>query len=137
MNTPFFPRAICLLSLVVLVSCSAVYSPYIYDRTAELKTETMTLMNKGTEPFGKYASKINQLKVDLESVRQQEQLRRHNSVKQKQWALQFDSTGYLLYGFLNKWKQDTVLSETFVSLQRKLVGEAFDLIQETEKDRSN
>ena len=43
--------------------------------------------------------------------------------------------GFLLNGSLEKWKNDTVMSETFIDLQRKLIGEAFDLIQETEKQR--
>jgi len=124
----------CLL-LLLLVACNPVYSPYIYDQTADLKTQVLTLLSKGTEPYAKYQPKVELLKNDLESIRQQEQMRKRNDLKIKQWNVVLDSTGYLLYGTLAKWQRDTIMTETFINLQRKLVGEAFDLLQETEKAR--
>ncbi|OPZ97600.1 MAG: hypothetical protein BWY72_01169 [Bacteroidetes bacterium ADurb.Bin416] len=36
---------------------------------------------------------------------------------------------------MHRWQTDTLLSATFISLESRLVGEAFDLIQATEKQR--
>lgn len=121
--------------LFFLISCAPVYSPYIYDQTAELKMQSLAIMNKANEPYSRYESRIDLLKVDLESLFQQEKMRRHNAVKIKQWDLLLAPDGYLLNGSFSKWQRDTVMSEEFISLQRKLVGEAFDLMQETEKQR--
>lgn len=126
---------ILLVCLLVLTSCAPTYSPYLYDQTSELKTQSLLLMDKATEPFSKYETKINLLKSDLESVSRQEQLRKSNQAKIKQWNLLLNPQGHLLYGFLHKWQQDTILSETFVNLERKLVGESFELLRETEKMR--
>lgn len=121
--------------LLFFISCAPVYSPYIYDQTAELKTQSLALMSKATEPYSKYETKVDLLKADLESIFQQEQMRKHNDVKVKQWNLLLAPEGYLLNGSFERWQKDTVMSETFINLQRKLVGEAFDLILETEKQR--
>ena len=123
------------LYLLLLSACAPVYSPYIYDQTAELKTQSLSIMNKAMEPYQKHQVKIDMLKNDLESIRQQEQMRKFNDVKVKQWNLLLDPDGYLLCGSFSKWKRDTIMSEDFITFQRKLVGEAFDLILETEKLR--
>ncbi|MEA4839943.1 MAG: hypothetical protein VB110_02930 [Bacteroidales bacterium] len=123
------------VALFLLVSCAPVYSPYIYDQTADLKTRSLTIMNKATAPYSKHEKAVDQLKSDLESVLQQEKMRKHNQVKVKQWNLLLAPDGYLLNGTFGKWQRDTTMSENFVGLQCKLIGEAFDLIQETEKQR--
>jgi len=121
--------------LLLLQSCSPNYSPYLYDKTAELKTESLILLSRGTEPYAKYDSKVDRCRMDLESVVQQEKMRKYNKRKIKQWELMLAPEGYLLNGSFAKWQKDTILSEEFLNLQRKLIGEAFDLIQETEKQR--
>ncbi|MDD3907287.1 MAG: hypothetical protein PHF34_03640 [Bacteroidales bacterium] len=123
------------IALFLLVSCAPVYSPYIYDQTADLKTRSLTIMNKATDSYSKHEKAVDQLKSDLESVLQQEKMRKHNQVKVKQWNLLLTTDGYLLNGTFAKWQRDTTMSENFVGLQCKLIGEAFDLIQETEKQR--
>ena len=124
-----------LVSLLFLMSCSPVYSPYIYDQTAELKSQSLILMSKAVEPYAKNQSKVDLLKADLESIFLQEKMRKRNSIKVKQWNLLLAPDGFLLYGTFEKWRKDTLMSEEFINLQRKLIGEAFDLIQETEKQR--
>lgn len=121
--------------LLFLVSCAPVYSPYIFDQTAELKKQTLSIMDKATEPYSKYETKVDVLKSDLVSLFQQEKMRKRNGVKVKQWNLLLDPQGNLLNGSLEKWRKDTVMSETFIVLQRNLVEEAFNLIQEVEKQR--
>jgi len=121
--------------MILLTACSPVYSPYIFDRTAELKTQSINLLDKASEPYDKQSAKIRLLQDELESIRLQEEMRKHNKLKVKEWHAMLDSTGYLLNGTFAKWQRDTVLTETFLKLQRKLVGEAFDLMQETEKQR--
>jgi len=123
--------------VLVMTCCSPVYSPYVYDRTAEIKTETLSIIGKAKEPYDKHKSKVDELQSDIASLQMQEKLRKRNKIKQKQWEMQTDTAGYLLYGVLSKWKKDTVLNETFISLQKKLIGEAFDLMQETEKEYFN
>ncbi|MDD4920896.1 MAG: hypothetical protein PHS30_00300 [Bacteroidales bacterium] len=125
----------CVLCFIFFISCAPVYSPYIYDQTSELKTQSLTIINKASESYSKQESKIEMLKGELESILQQEKMRKHNAVKVKQWNLLLAPDGYLLYGSFNKWQRDTTMSAEFVGLQRKLIGEAFDLIQETEKMR--
>jgi len=121
--------------LLFLVSCAPVYSPYIFDQTAELKKQTLSILDKATEPYSKYETKVDVLKSDLASMVQQERMRKRNKLKVKQWDLLLDPQGNLLNGSLEKWRKDTVMSETFIVLQRNLVEEAFNLIQEVEKQR--
>jgi len=123
------------IGLLFLMSCSPVYSPYIFDQTAELKSQSLIILSKANEPYSKYETKIDLLQNDLASIVQQEKMRKHNKTKVKQWTILLAPDGYLLSGTMEKWKKDTIMSETFIDLQRKLVGEAFDLIQETEKQR--
>lgn len=122
-----------LFTLMLLISCSPHYSPYAHDRTAELKTKSLSLMNKADEPFSKHAEKVYGLKFDLQALNEHEQLRKRNGLKQKQWKLLLDPNGHLLYGFFAKWEQDTILHEPFIGLERKLVGEAFDYMLDLEK----
>lgn len=121
--------------LLFLVSCAPVYSPYLFDQTAELKKQTLSILDKATEPYTKYETKVDVLKSDLASLVQQERMRKRNKLKVKQWDLLLDPQGNLLNGSLEKWRKDTVMSETFIVLQRNLVEEAFNLIQEVEKQR--
>jgi len=123
------------IAFSLLVSCAPVYSPYIYDQTADLKTRSLTIMNKATDLYSKHEKAVDQLKSDLEFILQQEKMRKYNQVKVKQWNLLLAPDGYLLNGTFGKWQRDTTMSEAFVDLQRKLISEAFDLIQETEKQR--
>ncbi|MFA7043607.1 MAG: hypothetical protein WC186_04620 [Bacteroidales bacterium] len=123
------------IAFFLLVSCAPVYSPYIYDQTADLKTRSLTIMNKATDLYSKHEKAVDQLKSDLEFILQQEKMRKYNQVKVKQWNLLLAPDGYLLNGTFGKWQRDTTMSEAFVDLQRKLISEAFDLIQETEKQR--
>lgn len=125
----------CIVCISFLIACSPTYSPYLYDQTADLKTQSLSVLSKANEPYLKYETRIDLLRGDLESVFQQEKMRKYNKVKIKQWDLLLAPDGYLLYGSLEKWEKDTVMSEEFINLQRKLIGEAFDLIQETEKQR--
>lgn len=126
---------IALLCLCLLFGCAPTYSPYVFDQTASLKTQTLSLMNKATEPYSKHDKKVEELKADFESLWKQEQLRKNNQTKVKQWKLMLDDEGHLLYGYLHKWQQDTILNEPFIMLGSKLIGESFDLLQETEKER--
>jgi len=121
--------------LLILMSCSPVYSPYIFDQTADLKSQSLIILSKANEPYSKYETKIDLLQNDMASIVQQEKMRKHNKTKVKQWTLLMAPKGFLLNGTLEKWKKDTIMSETFIDLQRKLVGEAFDLLQESEKQR--
>jgi hypothetical protein len=135
MKITTLPQMVFCLLCCLMAACTPVYSPYVYDQTAELKTQSMSLLDKANEPYDKQLKKIQQLQDELESIRMQETMRKRNSLKVKQWNAMLDTTGYLLNGTLTKWQRDTVLTETFLSLQRKLVGEAFELMQETEKQR--
>lgn len=121
--------------LLLCAACAPTYSPYVYDQTASLKTEALALMRKAGEPYAKHAVKAERLMDDLLSVMQQEALRKRNNDKVKQWQLLIDGNGHLLGGFLHRWQTDTTLNATFINLEVKLVGEAFDLIQATEKQR--
>jgi len=125
----------CIVCISLLMSCSPTYSPYLYDQTAELKAQSLSVLSNANEPYSKYETRVDLLVGDLESVFQQEKMRKYNKVKIKQWDLLLAPDGYLLNGCLEKWEKDTVMSEEFINLQRKLIGEAFDLIQETEKQR--
>jgi hypothetical protein len=128
-------RYLVIVCLLLLTACAPVYSPYVYDQTASLKTEALALMRKAEEPYAKHAVKAERLMNDLLSLEQQEVLRKRNNAKVKQWQLLINDRGHLLGGFIHRWQTDTTLTETFISLESRLVGEAFDLIQSTEKQR--
>lgn len=128
-------RFLIFLSAFLFTACTATYSPYLYERTSELKTNSLSIMDKAGEPYSKYESKIAALKSEFESVDRQEKLRKRNNTKIKQWDLMLDPQGHLLYGYFNKWQNDTILSETFIRLEKGLIEESFETIQATEKDR--
>lgn len=130
---PFAILAI-LTILVIAAACSPKYSAYVYDRTADIKKQAIALCGKSEEPYDKYAEKVAALKIEAEALYKQEQLRKHNKTKQKQWALMLDPEGHLLYGYLEKWHQDTVLNDTFIDLSKRVLTESFELLQETEKN---
>lgn len=129
---PLYPL---FLLFFLLTACAPLYSPYVYDQTASLKTEALALMRKADEPYTRHAVKAERLMNDLLSLEQQEVLRKRNNDKVKQWQLLINDRGHLLGGFMSRWQSDTTLNATFINLESRLVGEAFDLIQATEKQR--
>jgi formyltetrahydrofolate hydrolase len=107
----------------------------VYDETARLKKQSLALVDKAVEPYAKQEAKVEALKLDLSALVQQEQARKRNAAKVKQWQLLLNEQGHLLGGFLVKWQKDTVLNEVFVRLAESQIEQAFEVIQATEKDR--
>ncbi len=125
----------CLVAGCLLSGCAPRYSPYVYDETARLKKQSLALVDKAVEPYAKQEAKVEALKLDLSALVQQEQARKRNAAKVKQWQLLLNEQGHLLGGFLVKWQKDTVLNEVFVRLAESQIEQAFEVIQATEKDR--
>lgn len=115
------------------LSCAPTYSPYIYNRTVELKSKASYLMDNATKPYDKYAARSEDLKAKINDIVNMEKKRKFNKVKKHQWDLMTDTTSHLLFGFLNKWKKDTTLNYNFIKLEKDIVRESFDDIIQTEK----
>lgn len=123
-----------IIAVFIFVSCAPSYSPYIYNRTRELKSQATYLMKDALKPYLKYSDRVEDLKSGIETIEAMENARRHNKNKKKQWSLMTNPDGHLLYGFLDKWQRDTVLTETFIQAEKDIVREAFDLLLETENE---
>ena len=120
----------CVTFLMLTVSCASIsrYSPVAYEKATSLKVEALTLMDKATNPYAKFADQVTALRTDMDKAYEYAKGLPKNSIATKQWAILKNPEGHLLGGFLVKWEKDSTLTRFFVDGTKDLVSDAFDTI---------
>jgi hypothetical protein len=70
---------------------------------------------KATQPYDEHASEVRALQRRLEEAHEFAKGRLNNKISAQQWKILIDPNGNLLGGFLQRWKNDSSLNETFVT----------------------
>lgn len=118
------------LITLLIGSCrtTALYDQYSYRSTVSLKVDALHLMQKATEDYSSHAPEVEEVLKDAQKLYEYEKGREKNTFTIKMWEVMLNKDKNLLTGFMNKWKQDTTLSEFLVTESSKQVERGFDLI---------
>ena len=127
-------RVAAVLSTLLLfanVACApliAGYNQVAYENATYLKAESLLLMDEATQPYSQHAQQVDDLRVQLAKAYEYARGIPDNDVAARQWAILKDPKRDLLGGFLELWKRNGKLGETFVNEAKPLVAQAFDYI---------
>lgn len=113
------------------------FSETAYEQATSLKVESLALMEAATEPYSEHAEAVRALQGKLKKAHEYAKNRPHNSISAEQWDTLIDPDGNLLGGFLQRWRRNSTLNETFVSEKVKQVRAAFDTIIGLESGKIN
>ncbi len=127
---------ILLLSLIY-IRCSSIstFDQTTIDQAASLKTLSLYLMGKASDPYSDFSPQADDLKQKLNAAYQYSKSRINNDETTKQWEALMKPDGNLLGGFLTKWQAQKTLSETFINHTKDLVRNGFDEIIDLERSK--
>lgn len=134
----FAGRSLChaaILSLLMfLAACAPLigpHSPEAYKYATSLKSQTLALMDKATEPYSKHAESIEGPKghtANLNAAHEYVAGLDSNAISAKQWEILISEDGDLYGKFIKRWKKGSTLSEEFITEFKGPVSDAFDEI---------
>lgn len=126
-----------LLLLLSLMACSSIssFDHYAYTQTTSLKVDALTTMSLASSEYKQNEKAIQELQIKLQKAYEYERNRPKNEISVQLWDKLLDINGHLLGGFIKRWQDKTVLSETFINEEKKLVGDAFDQISGLESHK--
>lgn len=134
---------IILLTTVVLTSCqslkTAIFDQYSYQKTTELKVETLSIMENASNQYENHKETAAKLLLDIEKLKEYEKNKPNNEITFAMWNLFTDKEKNLLGGFFKSWQEKQTLSPIFVEESKKQIIEAFDLLiqYEIKKDKTS
>ena len=85
-------------------------------------------MDKATEPYKDHQQDVARLMLETKKAYEYAKGRPYNDFTSKQWAILIDPKRNLLGGFLEYWKDRTVVSRAFIDGNITNVAQAFDEI---------
>ncbi|VXC25713.1 conserved exported hypothetical protein [Flavobacterium sp. 9AF] len=138
-----FKIKIALSFLVLFTSCkaiqTAVYDQYSYQKTTELKVETLLLMDNAVTPYPDQQEKVEKILLDMEKLKEYEKNKPNNEITFSMWSIMTNSEKNLVSGFFKRWKEKQNLSPAFVIEAKKQIEEAYNLLIEYEvkKDKTS
>jgi hypothetical protein len=118
------------LCLFAVASCSTIstYDQAAYEHATSVKVDTLALIDKATESYSAYETKIIAVRTELQKAYEYDLGRPLNKITVTQWAILLDPERDLVGGFLKMWKSKGSVGATFVTAKKKQIGEAFDQI---------
>ncbi|WP_337966808.1 hypothetical protein [uncultured Flavobacterium sp.] len=129
--------------LFTITSCistkTALYDQYSYQKTTELKVETIKLMNVANQPYNLHKEEVQNLLLDLDKLAEYEKNKPNNEITFAMWKVLNDKEKNLLAGFLKRWETKGILSQAFLEESKKQVLDALDLLiqYEIKKDKES
>jgi len=125
-STLFGP--LCFLVLLGCASTISTYDQYAYVQTTSLKVEALALMDKAIDSVSKYLPAIEKIEIKLNKAYEYEKGRPNNEISTQMWEILRSPDKHLLGGLLKRWRDEIRLSAGFIDNEKKLIGEAFDII---------
>eukprot|EP01102_Stenamoeba_stenopodia_P002148 TRINITY_DN11910_c0_g1_i1.p2 TRINITY_DN11910_c0_g1~~TRINITY_DN11910_c0_g1_i1.p2 ORF type:complete len:157 (+),score=8.90 TRINITY_DN11910_c0_g1_i1:745-1215(+) len=118
---------------------TALYDHYSYQKTTDLKVETIKLMNAANEPYNIHKEQVENLLLDLDKLAEYEKNKPDNEITFAMCKVLNDKEKNLLAGFFKRWETKGFLSQTFLEESKKQVSDALDLLlqYETKKDKES
>ncbi len=111
------------------------FDQYAYAQTTSIKVDALNLMDLANDDFSKHQSGVMEFETKLRKVYEYEKNRPKNEISVKLWDILIDTSGYLLGGFLSRWKKENKLNVAFINNEKDLVGKAFDQISGLESKK--
>jgi hypothetical protein len=120
-----------------LFGCSPVseFNQVALDKTVSVKTDALNLISKANEDYTSHQSEIDSLKANVENAYQFSKSIPNNSESVSQWEIIRDPQRNSLFGLLDRWKNKTTLSDTFISEVKILIASDFNTIIDFENNK--
>ena len=119
------------LTVLVLTSCTPLVSQFdatAYRDATSLKVDSLAVMNEAATPYKLHRKEVSKLKVELAKAYEYVKGIPHNEISSQMWERLLDPKGFLLGGFLQRWKEKGSLSPALVKDEEKQVSDGFDKI---------
>lgn len=132
-----------ILISLTLGSCSstrtASFDQYSYQKTTEIKVETIQLINQANTPYTSQKEKIQSLLLSIEKLTEYEKNKPNNEITFAMWQVLSDQEKNLLAGFFKIWEKKGTLSPVFQEEAKKQISDALDLLiqYEIKKDKES
>lgn len=132
-----------LIFFFCFTSCSstktALFDQYSYEKTIEIKVETVRLINKSNTPFSVNKEKIESLFLNIEKLTEYESNKSNNEITFQIWKILSDKEKNLLGGFFKLWETKGIVSKSFSEESQRQILQAFDLLiqYEIKKDKES
>jgi hypothetical protein len=125
---------------VIFQSCVkyiAAYDPIALNHAVSLKSKSINLVNKATEPYTDHEKEILESMQEIEQAYEYACSLPKNNLTVRQWEVLKDPERNLLGGFFKYWKQNGILTQDFIAEISGEISRAFDTIikLETLKNR--
>ena len=130
-------------AILLLTNCqaikTAVFDQYSYQKTTEIKVETLLVMENAGSPYENHKETVAKLLLDIEKLKEYEKNKPNNEITFAMWQILSDNEKNLVAGFFNLWKEKQTLSTSFVEESKKQIETAFDLLiqYEIKKDKTS
>ncbi len=122
---------------VTIMSCSPLFDQVTYDKTNEIKTTTLELMDKSDTSFTDSEAEVTSLKNQMNEMVTYESGKKNNKITQKMWEL-IGSEKHFVGSYLKLWEDKGSLSPALKDPAKQQIEEAFNLMigYEEEKDKT-
>lgn len=130
-------------AILLLTNCqaikTAVFDQYSYQKTTEIKVETLLVMENAASPYENHKETVSKLLLDIEKLKEYEKNKPNNEITFAMWQILSDKEKNLVAGFFKLWKEKQTLSTSFVEESKKQIETAFDLLiqYEIKKDKTS
>jgi hypothetical protein len=120
-----------------ILGCSPVseFNQVALDKTVSVKTDALNLISKANEEYTSHQSEIDSLKTNVEDAYQFSKTIPNNIETIAQWEIIRDPQRNSLFGLLERWKNKTTLSDTFISQVKILIAFDFNMIIDLETNK--
>lgn len=127
----------------ITISCdstrTALFDPYSYQKTTEIKVEAIKIMDKATTPYQNHKPEVEALFLEIEKLQEYEKNKPNNEITFAMWQVLSNKEKNLLAGFFKRWESKEVLSPLFIDESKKQILSALDLLiqYEINKDKES
>ncbi len=132
-----------ILISLALGSCTstrtALFDQYSYQKTTEIKVETIQLLNQANTPFEAHKEKVQSILLSIEKLAEYEKNKPNNEITFAMWQVLNDKEKNLLAGFFKIWEKKGIVSPVFQEEAKKQISDALDLLiqYEIKKDKES
>jgi len=122
---------------VTIMSCSPLFDQVTYDKTNEIKSTTLELMDKSDTSFNDSEAEVTSLKNQMDEMVTHVSTIKNNKITQKMWEL-IGSEKHFVGSYLKLWKDKGSISPAMKDPAKQQIEEAFNLMidYEEEKDKT-
>jgi len=120
-----------------LIGCAPVsdFNQVAYQQSVSIKSNALTLISKANENYSVHQLEIDSLKLNVENAYQFSKTISNNQETISQWEIIRDPNRSSLFGLLERWKNKTKLSDTFISQVKLLIASDFNMIIDFENNK--